>query len=176
MISIRSAAPGDAAGIARVHVESWRSAYKNLIPQDFLDGLDALDRERAWKHWLSGSTGGTYISVAANPAGEVLGFASCGPERDQDPEYKGELYAIYLLPEIQRQGVGARLVQAVVRRLRQLGLDTMLIWVLEENPARNFYAALGGTHLPDHRKAITISGATLYETAYGWKDLTVFPE
>ncbi len=176
MISIRPAAPGDAGGIARVHVESWRSAYQGLVPQDFLDDLQPSDRERAWKHWLSSSTNGTYVYVATNLAGEVQGFATGGAERDQDPDFKGELYALYLLPEIQRQGVGTRLVQAVVHQLRLLGLDSMLIWVLEENPARKFYAALGGRHLPDHRRTITISGKTLYETAYGWNDLTHFQE
>ncbi|HVN54196.1 MAG TPA: GNAT family N-acetyltransferase [Anaerolineaceae bacterium] len=174
MISIREAKPVDAAGIARVHVESWRNAYASLIPQEFLDGLTIADRERSWKAWLSSSTGGTHIWVAASEEEGVAGFASGGVERDQDSFFKGEIYALYLLPAYQRRGIGTRLVQTVARQLRWEHLDSMIIWVLEENPARKFYAALGGKHLEDHRKAVTIGGAVLYETAYGWTDLSVF--
>jgi L-amino acid N-acyltransferase YncA len=176
IISIRTARPEDAAGIARVHVDSWKRAYTGLIPQDFLDSLSYTDREGPWKHWLTHGLNGTYAWVAVTEQDEVVGFTTVGPERDADPLYHGELYSLYLLPSVQRQGIGSRLVQTGAHQLVALGLNSMIIWVLEDNPARLFYAASGGIHLEDHRKEITIGGATLFETAYGWKDLNSLPD
>jgi len=33
---IRAATPTDAAGIAAVHVQSWRDTYAGLLPDEFL--------------------------------------------------------------------------------------------------------------------------------------------
>ncbi len=41
---IRPARVEDAAEMAGVHVQSWRSAYRGLVPQDFVDGLDIARR------------------------------------------------------------------------------------------------------------------------------------
>ena len=30
----------DDAGIGRVHAESWRGAYRGIVPNDFLDSID----------------------------------------------------------------------------------------------------------------------------------------
>lgn len=37
---IRYAEASDAAGLADVHISSWRSAYRGIFPDSFLDGLD----------------------------------------------------------------------------------------------------------------------------------------
>jgi hypothetical protein len=58
---------------------------------------------------------------------------------------------------------------AVVKRLRQCGLPSMLVWVLAANPGRAFYATLGGQQV--YEKEITIGAAPLLEVAYGWPDL-----
>ena len=82
--------------------------------------------------------------------------------------YRGELYAIYLLAPSQRQGLGRRLTMAVVQRLLQCGLPSMLVWVLAANPGRAFYAALGGQQV--YEKTAIIGAAPLLEVAYGWLD------
>ena len=51
----------------------------------------------------------------------------------------------------------------------------MLVWVLEDNrPACMFYESLGGARV--ERKTVTIGGAALAETAYGWSDVTVLTD
>jgi GNAT superfamily N-acetyltransferase len=97
----------------------------------------------------------------------VAGFCAAGPDRNADPEYAGELYAIYVLQPFQGQGLGRALVQAAVDWLRQNGYQSMLIWVLRDNhPARRFYAALGGIAVRE--RSIEIGGARLPEVAYGY--------
>ena len=105
-----------------------------------------------------------------NGARQIVAFASAGTEREKDPVYKGEMYALYVLKEYQRRGIGRQLVAMIARRLSENGLANMLIWVLAENPACVFYAALGGK--PAREKMIAIGGKKLREVGYGWDDLT----
>lgn len=48
-MNFREANIGDAPGIAKVHVDSWRSTYKGIIPQSFLDGLSYEQRTKLWE-------------------------------------------------------------------------------------------------------------------------------
>ena len=163
-ITVREACPDDAGGMARVHVESWRTTYRGIVPDGYLAALSYERREEVWRRNLH--SGWAY--VAENEAGEIVGFADGGPERTGNPVYRGELYAIYLLESHQRRGTGRRLVQAVARRLRLEGMHAMLLWVLADNPACRFYQALGGQRL--RTQQVEIGGATLDEVAYGWLD------
>ena len=95
---------------------------------------------------------------------------SGGPARENDPSYSGELYAIYLLEQQQRQGIGRRLVAELCSWLLSEGLNSMYTWVLEKNPSRRFYESLGGIEFK--RQTITIGGRDVVEVAYGWDDIT----
>jgi GNAT superfamily N-acetyltransferase len=166
---IREASPSDAAAIARVHVDSWRTTYAGVVPADYLANLSYARREQFWHDILSPPTPSGCVYVAAQDTGEVVGFASGGPERSGNALYRGELYAIYLLAPYQRQGLGRRLTMAVIQRLLQCGLPSMLVWVLAANPGRAFYATLGGQHIDE--KTAMIGAAPLLEVAYGWPEL-----
>ena len=167
---IRLAQPSDAGGIARVHVDSWRSTYRGIVPDNYLAGLSYEQRENYWRSILTHrSETPQWIYVAELDAGTIVGFACGGIEREQNPVYRGELYAIYLLADHQKQGIGRGLMQAVARSLVDAGTDSMLVWVLAENPSRAFYQSLGGQYVRE--KPITIGDVTLTEVAYGWRDL-----
>ena len=168
---IRKAQPTDASAIAKVHVDSWRTTYAGIIPADFLATLSYERREASWRETLAAPDSSRFTIVAEDAKGEIVGFASGGPEREGDPLYQGELYAIYLRQSQQRQGLGRQLTAAVVERLLQRGLPSMLVWVLADNQsARAFYETLGGQPL-NHEKELTIGGASLIEVAYGWSDI-----
>lgn len=166
--ALREAQPKDAAGIARVHVESWRAAYRGIIPDQFLAEFSCPDRKRRWTRTLSAPDRREFVYIAQHAAGDIIGFASGGPERGGDPIYRGELYAIYILPAYQRRGLGRAFTALVAERLWQVGMGSMLVWVLADNPWRPFYDALGGHLL--YSKQIEIGGVDLTEVAYGWLD------
>ncbi len=163
---IRVAEATDAAAIAKVHIDSWRATYKGIVPDEHLANLS---NERGQQRWQNAIAANTEFIYVAEDDGKVVGFACGGPERSGDPIYKGEIYEIYLLPEYQHCGIGRRLTAAIVERLIQAGMTSMLIWVLAKNPSRAFYEALGGQQI--HDKEVTIGDVTLLEVAYGWRDI-----
>lgn len=168
---IRDARPEDAASIARVHVESWRTTYRGIVAADYLAGLSLEARQTMWAEALRNPARGTCRFVAEDASGGVIGFAAGGPVRDGVPTYEGELYAIYLLEGWQGQGIGRMLAAAVAERLAGSGLRSLLIWVLAGNPARGFYEALGGQKVLEQE--VRIGDERLTEIGYGWTDINV---
>lgn len=167
---IRPARISDAEGIARVHVESWRTAYPGIFPEDYLAGLSYKQRSSVWESILSESDEIKPNYVAVDDNRVVVGFAGGGPKRSGDADLDGELYVLHLLKDSQRHGVGRKLVTSVASDLARNGMVSMFVWVLEQNrPACLFYEALGG--LPVREQKISIGGVTLNETGYGWPDI-----
>ena len=166
---IRAANSADAGAIARVHVDSWRTTYAGILPDAYIAKMTYESRERAWRKNLAGGDGREFTFLAEDETGEAVGFASGGPERGGDGDYRGELYAIYLRRPFQRRGAGRQLTRAVARRLAESGCPSMIVWTLAANPAAGFYAALGGEIVAE--KTVSVGEAQLIDVAYGWKDL-----
>lgn len=167
MAVIRPATEADIPGIARIHIDSWNSTYRGLIPQAYLDDLTLDGRERLWKASLPQP--GRHTWVAEDVEDGIVAFAHDGPARGKDPGYDGELYALYALDGHQRRGLGRRLLLQAADALAAAGCRAMITWVLEGNPAGAFYAALGGRRLGS--KKFMMGGVFLTEHAYGWPDL-----
>lgn len=167
--TVRPASPADAAGIAKVHVASWRATYPGLLPDSFLVNLSIETYTRRWRSLLAGERQGRRSFVVQDIVEGVVGFASCGPQRTAIPAYAGEFYAVYLADHLHGQGLGRRLMGAMASDLLGTGMRSAVVWVLRDNPSRWFYERLGGQRLAE--QPITFAGARLSEVAYGWLDL-----
>lgn len=165
-MKIRHAQPADAPAISRVHISSWRSTYRGLVPDHVLDNLDPERNSIRWHENISRHDELKCHFVAENNQKQVVGFAIGGPNRTENTGYNGELYAIYLLKESQRKGAGRALLLSVARWLSEHNYTSMLVWVLAQNPAKYFYEAMGG--IPVGRKKIDIGNAPIDEVSYGW--------
>jgi ribosomal protein S18 acetylase RimI-like enzyme len=165
----RLAVARDAAGIAAVHVQSWRETYPGMLPDRYLAAMEVDAYEERWLRILQDPYHRSVVHVVED-AGRVVGFASSGRERDGDARYDGELYAIYLLATAQGQGHGRALVEAGAEALAIRGMTSMVVWVLRENaPARGFYERLGGVYLRE-RPLDLGSGLDVPEVSYVWPD------
>ena len=165
----RAATSADAPGIARVHVDSWRTTYKGIVADDTLAGLSYERRQQYWDGVLENPDPGIGMFVVEGAEG-IVGFAAAGPERGGDVTRRGEVYAIYLLEKAQGLGMGKALMRAACAHLLAQDSTSMLLWVLKDNlPARKFYEALGGKYLRE--KTIEIGTQSMVEVAYGWDDL-----
>lgn len=146
MVELRDATPGDAHAIAEVLVRSWRAAYRGLLPDDVLAGLSVADRERFWARGLTDRPPQLRV-VVATIADAVVGFAATGPplvSEDRADPTLGDLYALYLDPDVWRRGIGTRLHAAALDRLRSCGFTHAGLWVLRANDrALRFYAHHG---------------------------------
>jgi GNAT superfamily N-acetyltransferase len=107
MISIRAATEHDAVAISHVHVQSWRTTYAGIVPEEYLATLNETERLLLWRDWLTRDIR-VYI---ADLDGEIVGFISGGAIRERVQTYDAELYAIYLLEQSQRQGIGTALLK-----------------------------------------------------------------
>ena len=167
---VKAAIHNDISAIAKVHVDTWRTTYRGIVPDEYLANLSYEHRTNGWYQILNQAPeDGNFTYVAEEEFGEIVGFVNGGIERTSDPVYKGELNAIYILQSHQGKGIGRYLTQAVAERLNRLGINSMLVWVLVDNPACQFYAALGGK--PVYEKELEIGGYSLIEVAYGWTDI-----
>ena|SRR5258708_6137842 len=159
----------DAAAIAHVHVASWHETYPGLLPDRYLAAMDVRDYEERWARTLQDPYHRSAVFVAQEQ-GDVVGFASCGRERDGDRRYDGELYAIYLLREAQGRGHGRALAEAGAAALAIRGMTSMVVWVLRHNaPARGFYERLGGVYLRERPLDLGL-GLSVPEVSYLWAD------
>lgn len=143
MAATRRAGTGDAPAIAAVHVKSWQAAYRGLMPDEYLDGLDVGERTERWRRILSSGDGA--VVVADDRAGRIVGFCSVMPSRDADASpTTGEIAAIYVDPEHSRRGLGTALLADAFEHAASRGFTTLTLWVLDGNHrAQRFYESRG---------------------------------
>jgi len=166
---VRRASAGDAPAIARVRVDSWRTTYRGLIPDAYLDGMQVDASTALWDRVLTAGPSATSVFVAEHGS-QVVGFA-CGIGLEAPKHgFDAELAAVYLRREFQRAGIGRRLVGAVVDAQRAHGATGLLTWVIAGNRgARAFYEKLGGELVVE--QPFQWDGMDLVEAGYGWRDL-----
>ena len=144
MCTIRNIEEKDVSRVAEIHVRSWQVAYKGILPQEFLDNLSIKQRETLWRNDIFPKMGRS--NYVLEVAGNVLGWVSVGPSRDDDADENiiGELYGIYLDPQFYRIGYGTKLWREAKQYLFRNGFNKITLWVLEENVrARRFYEKIG---------------------------------
>lgn len=137
---VRWATTGDASGIAAVHVDAWRDAYRGLIPQEVLDALDVDARTASWTGWLAASLAGeptdpgclvSHRLLVAEVDGAIVGWAGFGAGRDAGTQHLGELAGLYVHPRILSQRVGHALIARAEEELAEY--DEAYLWVLHGN-------------------------------------------
>jgi GNAT superfamily N-acetyltransferase len=153
--------------VARVHLLSWRESFAGIVPPAFLNKMSVKKRAEAFEKGFSAPFYRMYVAEAVERG--IVGFADFGEPREDIDGYEGELYAIYLLPEFQRKGIGERLFNLGVEFLKGDGKDSMYLLALAVSPYRSFYEKMGGQIVG--RKQVEIEGRLYDELVYGWGDL-----
>ena len=149
-------------------MDTWRSAYRGLLPAALLGGLDTVTVTTSWRRGLE-TIDPTRVAYVAEVGGVVVGFASGGRARGAKGDYPGEVYALYLREAHQGKGIGRALLRVAAGELVKRGLTPIVIWTLFDNPAsRGFYGSLGGAVIGEKREPF--EGYVLHEVAYGWLD------
>jgi len=169
--SIRVATVADAGMIAHAHLKSWQTAYRGIFSYAYLDGImeGVPRRTERWKAGLTTPEQPDGLTFIAEVPGQgVVGFAGSGTERSGNTTYRGELYAIYLVAEYRKLGLGRTLFTTAVAHLARLQHERFMCWLIDTNPSRAFYDRMGGVLVPGLQQDATIAGTTVHEVAYGW--------
>lgn len=112
---IREAVLSDVRAIAKVNVDTWRSAYQGLIPDVILDKMSYDNREELLKQFLEANEKKIFTYVAEDVYGMIIGYVMGGPKRFNNISYDGEIYAIYIFDKYQRKGIGRLLIREVAK-------------------------------------------------------------
>jgi ribosomal protein S18 acetylase RimI-like enzyme len=164
---VRQARLEDAQAIARIEIETWRATYAGMLPDRVLLNMSERRQASSWASFLRHRPEDVW--VVQDPQAGVVGFGNCGTQRDGAVDYTGEVYTLYVLPDLQGKGLGRELLRALFLRLEQGGHRSALVWVVRGNPARYFYERLGGKQVM-HRP-IPVAGQPVEAIAYGWRHL-----
>lgn len=148
--TLRRATKNDNATIAQLSVLCWQQSYRGIFTPDFLAQLEWEQRATGRKKFCSENK--IVTGFIAEIAEQAIGFCDVGPARmiEDMPIIDrsfGEIYAIYVLREFQKQGIGLALFKAACEYLINHGFARCIIWTLKENqPAIAFYNAIGCIH------------------------------
>lgn len=159
-MEIRRFAKGDSIdAVSRVYALSWKTAYRGIVPQEYLDALP----ENRWSAFLAGELQQLWV---VSDGEEIVGASTYCPARDPAYAGWGEIISIYLLPRCCRQGIGSRLLRASMEELFAMGFRDLYLWVLEDNlPARRFYEK-NGFQWEGDAQTDTVGGKPLRELRY----------
>jgi len=166
----------DLSDVSRLHIEGWKATYEGLVDPAFLNSLSLSQRESEWRAWLAA---GDMQVLLARQAGHPAGFISFGRLKTPPPGmspirplYGSEIYAVYLLPEYWRHGIGTALMRAAAETLKGQKQTSLCLWVIEQNTrAQAFYERLGGQRVG--KKPADIGGKKFTEICYAWRNTNV---
>jgi len=169
---IREATVADAAGIGYVMVNSWRTTYRGLFPDEILDYLSIEEETTKWARNLDSisKTDTSLALVAENNNKEIVGFAVGRKNENRIFHYDCNLGVIYILKEYQRIKLGSRLTEQIVDFFVEKRFKSMIIWILKGNTSSIFYEKLGG--IPKETLRVERGGIVYEEIGYVWEDIS----
>ena len=159
---IRQSTPADADRLAEVSLRSWQAAYRGLLSDNYLDGLQLKDRQRGWYSNLANTALTSFLSEGQ---GRVQGYINLWPGRSD--RQLMEITALYVHPDFWREGIGAGLMLRAREYLADREQQGAFLWVLEGNTrARAFYQHCGFVDAGLRRQDRSFGGVTVKELQY----------
>jgi GNAT superfamily N-acetyltransferase len=169
-ITVRPARPDDAAGVARVYIDSWHDTYAGVLPTQLLCAMTPAGQSARWQATIRAQSR-EHVLVAEHETYGIVGMTSFGAARDGAAGFDSEVYTLYVDPNFFGQGAGKALLNAAFADLRRRGYSGCIIWAHAKNPARFFYEAMGGRLIAS--RTARLMGDGVPETAFGWRKLAL---
>ena len=168
MIRLRAAAPSDAPALARLHAESWRSAYRGMLGDAYLDGNVDAERAAFWQRALSHPPSNQHV-IVAEEAGELVGFVSL--YGNDDAKWGTRIEAVHVSPALKRRRVGARLMAEAAAWCGEAhpGLGIYLHVLKPNVAAQRFYESIGARHA-ESGVWKALDGGEVPEFRFVWPD------
>ena len=165
MITIRKSSEKDAKRMVEINVETWKVAYKGLLPDEYLKNRNVTQNRVTGLANRLKEEG--VISFVAEVNGEVVGFCNGGNSIEQDIPFEYELYAIYVSPSHQHKGIGQALFDAFKQYTQT---SPFYLYALKDNnSAISFYLKNGGLEIPEYEKPIPVENISATEILFAFQ-------
>ncbi len=120
-------------GKAYVHWKSWQESYRGIVDDGYLDRMTVSRCEEMASRYPENT-------LVAKDGDRVIGFACAGAVNGEIDA--GEVYALYVLEEYQKRGIGYALMREALSLLK--GCRVVYLWAFKENAkAIRFYEHVG---------------------------------
>lgn len=168
---VRVATQADAQQIADLHVASWRTTYRGMLTDAYLDGEAMLqERSVSWSNRLKHPQPRQLVLIAEiddRPVGFACAIGGA------DPQLGTLLDNLHVRQEFQGRGLGAKLMSEVAKWcLAESPGEGIFLWVIEANlPARQFYEKRGATYV-DGDLWNAPDGGSIPSICYAWKNVS----
>ena len=161
----------DASVVARLHADSWQSAYRGILSDHYLDTQVQSERHRNWETRLA-TDDPRRFGVVAWQDGAAVAFVCV--QCDDHPEYGSLIDNLHVTPAARSSGIGPLLLDAAAAGiLARAATPQVYLWVYDANVrARAFYARMGGTEVEATMKP-SVEGIPLPEWRVCWPDVRV---
>lgn len=161
-MNIRPATKSDLQQIAAVHIESWKDAYRNDLPAEFIDAeIDQTMKQ----HWNNIEIKPQDILLVAEED-SLVGFVSvwCRPAPYIDN--------LHVKPSHRSEKIGSALMKEAAREILRKGHNSACLWVFESNQkAIRFYERLGGVQ--KESSYYNIFGYEVLSRKIQWDDISL---
>jgi ribosomal protein S18 acetylase RimI-like enzyme len=166
-VTLRKASIEDFERIASLHALSWRSAYRGILSDEYLDNDLEEERKDHWRNKLARLMGKEFVILAEDQTG-LLGFAAVLDKPENG--YEAFIDNLHVRPELKGRGIGKKLMRAVAMQLSSSGRNSVYLWVLKGNDAAEaFYKSRGGS--PADVSTVNFGGKVVGETRFVWNTL-----
>jgi len=137
-IIVRKVLPEEAYEFSECKNKAWQSAYKGIVPDEFLANISRERPPERIKKLIDSSKDFECYCVIYD--GKMIGVLIINKSRDEDKPDSGEITSLYLLEEYRGLGYGAKMIAFAIDRLKKMGYNEIILWAFEENyRARSFY-------------------------------------
>lgn len=177
---MRPARPDEAEDIARVQALAWRTAYRELLPPEVLDGWDETGAADSWRAAVTTPPTPAHQVLVALERTTVVGFAAYGPAELAEGEPASpagptnEILALLVEPRWGRRGHGSRLLAAAVDISRDTGAARLQMWVPEADRVTTRFLESAGWERDGWARTLETGGAPLREIR--WQTLVAEEE
>lgn len=149
---VRPAVPADVEEIARIQLDTWRTAYVDVLGERAVAELDPAELARRWSSAIEAEETAVYVAVEGP---FTVGFCVAGPAPDEDvaaadgslpadAARTGLVGTVLVEPRWGRRGHGGRLLANAAAGLRERGTDRGVTWVAQSDTASlSFFRGAG---------------------------------
>jgi len=139
-IIIHKALPEDAQNYADCHISCWQTAYKGIVPDEYLEKM-LVDRQKMVDRYKERLTNpGTCEHYCVLYEEKMIGFITIDKSIKNDDLNNTGIWAVYLIEEFRNRGFGKKMLDFSIKELKSVAPKEISLWVFEENvKARRFY-------------------------------------